>query len=87
MICSVAFGTSVLAGLESDVVGIGLGAWVLGVIIFILLPPGTYDRETSVANVDIVSVGFILATFIDYDALGTLIRLISCFIVAVCELS
>ena len=87
MICPIAFGSSVLVGMEDDLVGIGLGIWVLGLLLFVYEAARTDPKDPNVASADIASLFFIAATFFGTTALDVIIRLATVSVVGLCELT
>lgn len=88
MICGVVFATSVLTGLESGIVGIGLGAWALGLLLFIIEARRSATKRpiSDLDAAEAASIVFIAATFAPDSWLDTVVRMASVFAVAVCEL-
>jgi len=87
MICAVAFGTAVLTGLGEDVVGVGLGAWALGLILFIFEAARTRtNKGHNLGAAEVASLVFIAATFAPSEWLDTVVRIAATGSVALCEL-
>lgn len=85
MICAIAFGTATLVGLGDDVVGAGIGAWAIGLVLFIIEAQRTktgYDLGAA----ELASLVLIAATFAPDAWLDTLVRLGAVLSVGLCEL-
>jgi len=89
MICAVAFGTSVLVGFKDDLAGIGIGAWAIGLLIFIINAARlAKDREKAdISSAEVASLVFIAATFVPAGAwLDAVVRLAAIGSLSICEL-
>jgi hypothetical protein len=84
MICAIVFGTAAVVGLGDDIVGIGIGAWALCILLFIIearRASGTYDLGAA----ELASLGFIVATFLPIAWLDHVVRIASVTSVGLCE--
>lgn len=85
MICAVAFGTATLVGLGDNIVGAGIGAWAIGLVLFIIEARRTktgYNLDAA----ELASLILIAATFAPDAWLDTIVRLGATCSVAICEL-
>jgi hypothetical protein len=87
MICATAFATATIAGLGNDIVGVGLGAWALGLLLFIVeAARAQTSKGHDLGAAEVASLVFIAATFAPDDWLDTVVRVAAVGSVALCEL-
>lgn len=87
MICALAFATATLVGLGNDVVGVGIGAWALGLILFIIEAARTNGpKGQDLGAAEVASLVFIAATFSPDSWIDSVVRVAAVGSVALCEL-